>query len=350
MKVLVCLILFLFATQTFSEEIHKPSFSALPYVVYNSTIGIEYGIFGKVVNYLKAHESLTMFLDFTQPGGRSLNLALSMPDIDYRHKKILPLALDATFDDGYAVGERYYGLGSNTPSTNYTKFNTRYSRLYLSLTHAFIANISILTGAYISDNLISNIEQGTNPITQDIINNCRQYYTGNLKLTINNADDVNDPHHGETFTFDYALGVGSPTQFSKYTFDARKYETPLNKDHILAARLALTDIKGTVVPLYEYAYLGGRDTLRGYPINRFRGMSSALVNLEYRFPLFWILSGVTFVEAGKVGNEINGLGFDNWATDIGIGGRVVIEEMIVRGDLGFGAEGLNAYFFYNQAF
>ncbi|MFY0664650.1 MAG: hypothetical protein JXQ97_08490 [Natronospirillum sp.] len=44
--------------------------------------------------------------------------------------------------------------------------------------------------------------------------------------------------------------------------------------------------------------VGGADRLRGYPSERFKGTTLVAGQLEWRYPLFGILDGVTFVEGG----------------------------------------------------
>jgi len=92
--------------------------------------------------------------------------------------------------------------------------------------------------------------------------------------------------------------------------------------------------------------------MRGYTMNRWRDKAVAQVTLEYRLPLYYKwLQTVAFYEAGKVGSSLSRIGTDNWNSDVGAGLRLILgDNFIVRGDFGFGSEGMNAYFFYNQAF
>lgn len=84
-------------------------------------------------------------------------------------------------------------------------------------------------------------------------------------------------------------------------------------------------------------------------MDRFRDESAALLNLEYRFPIYWVFSGALFYEAGQVAPYLTEVG-NNWASDWGAGLRINFGNVIVRGDFGFSHEGTNAYFFYDQAF
>lgn len=325
----------------------------MPYAIYNSTYGIGYGIIGRLKDQLGKNESLTLASTWTENGGNTNHFTFSFPDRDFRRGEAHELAVDLEGVVGTYISERYYGLGNATPGTNYTTFNNQHNRVRLFFSRAYRKNISLATGLILGSNAFSEINQGTNPITRDTRDNCRQYYAGSIGLTIDNRNNKSDPRSGDLVLADFAFGInaaGSPAKYSKLVVDLRRYDTPIDKDQVLASRVMLAQMAGDVIPLYEYVSLGGRDTLRGYSINRFRDKSTAMVNLEYRFPIFWVFSGAVFYEAGKVAPIFTELGLNSWASDFGAGLRVNFGNVIVRGDIGRGTEGINAYFFYDQAF
>jgi len=329
------------------------SIGGMPYVIYNSTYGAEYGLIGRLRNYLGYHESLTLSATLIENGGNINNFVLSFPDQDYRHGQVFDLAVDVEGAVGTYINERYYGLGSNTPGTNYTTFNNGHSRVNIILTRAYQSNFSLAVGLLLAGNSFSNITQGVNPLTQNAQDICSKYYAGSLGLTLDNRDNSMDPHGGNYILTDFDYGItaaGSPVKYAKLTTDLRRYDTPFQKDQVLASRVMLATMTGDVIPIYEYASLGGRDTLRGYAMDRFRDKSAALINLEYRFPIIWVFSAAVFYEAGKVAPLLTDIGFNDWASDYGAGLRINFGNVIVRGDFGRSSEGTNAYFFYNQAF
>ncbi|MFH1577355.1 MAG: BamA/TamA family outer membrane protein [Candidatus Margulisiibacteriota bacterium] len=343
-------VLLSFSTCAWADQ---SSVGGMPYVIYNSTYGLEYGLIGRAKNFLGRHESLTLASTLIENGGNVNNFTLSFPDQDFRHGKVYLLAVDLEGSLGTYISERYYGLGRNTPETNYTTFNNQHSRVSLSLSRAYQHNFVLNTALLIASNSFTNIKQGTNPLTQELQDNCRQYYAGSIGLTLDNRDKSMDPHAGNYVLTDFDFGIaagGSPAKYSKLTVDLRRYDTPLNKDQVLASRVMLAQMTGDVIPVYEYASLGGRDTLRGYSVNRFRDRCSALLNLEYRFPIYWVFSGAVFYETGKVTPLFTDIGLNDWASDLGAGLRINFGNVIVRGDFGRSSEGTNAYFFYDQAF
>ena len=329
------------------------SIGGMPYVIYNSTYGAEYGVIGRIMNYLGYHESLTLAATWIENGGNINNFTLSFPDQDYRHGKVYDLAVDLEGAIGTYISERYYGLGSDTPGTNYTTCDNRHTRIEILFTRASQKNFSLAAGLLLAGNSFSNIKQGSNPLTQNLQEICAQYYAGSVSLNFDNRDKSMDPRAGNYILAGFDFGIAaaeSPAKYAKLTVDLRRYDTPFQKDQVLASRLMLSQMTGDVIPIYEYASLGGRDTLRGYTMERFRDTSAALINLEYRFPLFWVFSGAVFCETGKVGPRLLELGLNDWASDLGAGLRINFGNVIVRGDFGHSREGTNAYFFYDQAF
>ena len=191
---------------------------------------------------------------------------ISFPDEDYRHGKVFGQAVDFEGAIGTYIDERYYGLGSATPGTNYTTFDNRHSRVNIILTRAYQPNFSMAAGLLLAGNSFSNITQGVNPLTQQIQDDCHHYYAGSVGLTIDNRDNSMDPRAGNLFLTEFDFGItagGSPAKYSKLTSDLRLYNTPFNQNQVLASRVMLAQMTGDVIPIYEYASLGGRDTLRG---------------------------------------------------------------------------------------
>ena len=62
------------------------------------------------------------------------------------------------------------------------------------------------------------------------------------------------------------------------------------------------------IPVPELAALGGVEMMRGFREERFRGRSSLLATLDYRFPVWSFFDGEVFFEAG----ELAGPGFQNF--------------------------------------
>jgi hemolysin activation/secretion protein len=92
--------------------------------------------------------------------------------------------------------------------------------------------------------------------------------------------------------------------------------------------------------------LGNKNTLRGYPLNRFKGNSSLAYTLELRtwllkFPQFYGLKfgGQLFTDAGRVFTEVDDANdlFKEYHQTVGLGGAMSVfnPDFILRGEIGF---------------
>ncbi|OGC24891.1 hypothetical protein A2291_01975 [candidate division WOR-1 bacterium RIFOXYB2_FULL_42_35] len=328
--------------------------NGIPYLIYNSTYGAYYGVIGKGKNFFNQDESLTLSAYLISNGGNGAYFVFSLPDSADRHDKMLGLTFDLTGAIGKTVQERYYGLGNSTPATGYTTMDNVHNKLDFQFSRAISPVTQLAADFFVANNNYTNISQGANALTPQITNLASNYLGVSFKLTLDKRDQVLDPHQGIYCSTNIDFGLTN-AQYVKAGFDFRSYHTPIAADQVLATRFMLEQAGGDKIPIYEYPFLGGKDTMRGYTVNRWRDKGLGLVNLEYRLPtpvpFLKGLSTVFFFEAGKVGPNLSSLGFDNWATDAGLGLHLNLGgNVIVRGDFGHGTEGTNAYFFYNQAF
>ncbi len=53
------------------------------------------------------------------------------------------------------------------------------------------------------------------------------------------------------------------------------------------------------IPVPELPLLGGDETMRGFPDEQFRGLSTATATLDYRYPIWSFLNGVVLAEVGN---------------------------------------------------
>ncbi|MBL1213322.1 MAG: outer membrane protein assembly factor BamA [Ignavibacteriae bacterium] len=130
------------------------------------------------------------------------------------------------------------------------------------------------------------------------------------------SDPVFDPDKGSlsSVTLHYSgLGLRSKYHFFRPSIEYRKYIETIDR-LILAFRFKAGTIfsydNDNFIPYEERFYSGGSSSIRGWsraqlgpkdnegqPIG---GKSIFESNIEFRFPLFWIISGVTFLDYGNV--------------------------------------------------
>ncbi len=155
--------------------------------------------------------------------------------------------------------------------------------------------------------------------------------TGDIRSLVfsgiyDSRDNYADPHVGmfTNFSLEHAGWLGGDFNFSKYSFDTRKY-IPMG-EHTLAFRFLGGTSSGDI-PLSDQFYLGGNDTLRGYEQGEFLGNRVCLFQAEYRFPILKskVLQGALFFDAGNASrwDSVEGL-FNNIKSDEGIGVRICV--------------------------
>jgi outer membrane protein assembly factor BamA len=163
-----------------------------------------------------------------------------------------------------------------------------------------------------------------------------------------NRDSEFDPGKGNRIAIEFfgAPSLTSAYSMTAYRIDLRQYARFFNTI-TLAVRLegqhAISD-----VPYWRLPTLGDDYTLRGYPLNRFKGASSIASNLELRTWVFRIpsynikLGGQLFTDLGRVFTEEDDWGdlFNNYKQTYGFGGAMSLfsPDFILRGDIGFSEE------------
>ena len=184
-------------------------------------------------------------------------------------------------------------------------------------------------------------------------------------ITLGVIEDTRDvrvnPRAGTFTSLSYEQAgalLGGGTEFGKLSAEHRRYFAV--GDDVLAMRVMGGTSVGSI-PLFESFSVGGANTLRGYDLDRWRGESLLLANVEYRRPITDSLTAVGFID---VGNAYGGVfetvvpGFSIPAEDqsftphvgVGAGIRVITPIGPIRLDMGFGEEGSQAHFSFGHTF
>jgi hypothetical protein len=175
-----------------------------------------------------------------------------------------------------------------------------------------------------------------------------------------NRDSEFDPGKGNRIALEFfgAPSLTSEYSMAAYRIDLRQYARFFNTI-TLAIRLEGQHAAGDV-PYWRLPTLGDDYTLRGYPLNRFKGASSIASNLELRTWVFRIpsynikLGGQLFTDVGRVFTEEDDWGdlFHNYKQTYGFGGAISLfsPDFILRGDIGFSEEVSRIYIGIGYAF
>ena len=90
--------------------------------------------------------------------------------------------------------------------------------------------------------------------------------------------------------------------------------------------------------------MGGNNSIRGLPQDRYLSTSSILLNEELRFPIWWRFGGILGVDIG------NSETTPEWIFNPVLGLRFNMDNFIVRVDFGFSKESTGFYFNFGHLF
>lgn len=156
---------------------------------------------------------------------------------------------------------------------------------------------------------------------------------------------------------EYAGGfLGGDRNFTKYTGDAMWFYPVVKKEnyeHVVSLRLRAGFANefgdSENVPIYERFFMGGSDTIRGYPYrevgpedsddNPLGGKSFFVANTEYTFPIWKkIIRGALFYDTGNTWEESNDIDFNDLVSGTGVGLRIQSPIGPVNLDYAYGFE------------
>jgi outer membrane protein insertion porin family len=170
-------------------------------------------------------------------------------------------------------------------------------------------------------------------------------------LILDRRDEPLDPTRGSFHQISVETGtryLGSDVQFVKGWLETRWFwKWPAPTVIALAGRLGLAAPYGgtDALAIQDRFFAGGATTIRGFreervgPLdakgNPIGGNATAILNLEWRFPIWRWLGGAVFVDTGAVTPEISGLNFDAFKTGAGGGLRLKTPVGPIRFDVGY---------------
>jgi len=149
-------------------------------------------------------------------------------------------------------------------------------------------------------------------------------------------------------------GETTKNRFIRATFEWNRYQSfRFQKNWVLASRVKLGNIfefgRRSQIPISERFFLGGASTVRGYKEQllgpsiydetrqyprAIGGKLMFLANIELRIPMFWIIWGETFFDAGNVWLENKNFRINEIKTTSGIGLALLTPLGPIRFDYG----------------
>lgn len=325
-------------------KVYPTDYAISPVIGYDPTLGMILG--GAFFKFPLKTPGRYFDAQLQVISGGKINLQSTYTHFDVMRKVNLTVA--GSYSDFF---QYYFGEGNQTDAASYSKLFSNTYRVKPELTLKLRNNYQVsvygdvrgrketkVTDQYGND-LYETFFPNENTVAlgfsfqQDTRDNTFSTRKGTLKQIT--AQYI--PSASNIKGLDDALQVNAEVRHFRYIG---------NSNFVIATRLATGFSQGAPSYLFRYA-LGGPYALRGYYSNRFRGEKYYVGQLETRFPMYKIFSGVAFFDAGDVTDH----DFSKPKYTCGIGLRVALSENIkLRLDYGIAKDQQGVFFTFSEAF
>lgn len=326
-----------------------------PILSYDTDAGTGYGVKAFLLNHAGQQESFDLTLFNSTNGERWYRFVFSLPDIEVRQGTAYPLAVDLTVDYDKWISNSFFGIG------NRSSFSRReiYTREPLEITGVLSRGITASTvlSAGLRFKTVRNSDLPDSSMMRHHPDSRSMSRATMLSLFGEYRFDTRvsyvDPSDGVVLQAEAEVAPdwgSSVIPLHRAGATLQYYATLFYPRTVAAFRLKWQTLDGGAVPVQMLTSIGGNQTLRGSPQDRFLDKTSAVVNAELRFPLLWRFGGVIGFDAGKVWSSPAQMDLVRWASNPVAGLRLVMDTFIVRMDLGMGQETTGFYLNFGHLF
>ena len=335
-------------SQTDSLSKQNNEWEVFPIINYDFDAGFGYG--GKVFlyNFLRGKESFDLTVYNSTKGERWYRLVFSFPDIQRRQGTKYPIAFDLILDYDKWINFKFYSSFKDITTGEVTDRSENYIREPIELTAMFSCGLTNYFIAELGTRFKSiscyNFESGgtLKTVTPSIV----KYFSLIFNLRWDTRINFINPQNGFVIEIDNEIGydiINPPRQnFYKVGIIAQHYFPLIEPNFIWANRIILQTISNVSYQLF--LPLGGNNTVRGLPQDRYLSTSTTLINSEFRFPIWKRLGGTTGLDIG------NSKSTPDWIINPVIGLRFYMDNFVVRFDVGFGSKTTGIYFNFGHIF
>ena len=354
------LIIFCLSAGLYADDTEKPyppapdqvEWEAFPILTYDTDAGFGYGAKGYLRNIFGGNESYDLTLYNSTKGERWYRFQFSYPDYEIRQGTDYGFALDLVADYDKWISYYFYGIG-NSSSYDGRKIYTKEPLLFsLILNRTITPHIIVQAGLNYQTIRFINFPDSSLPAVYSFTEK-----TDQLLFLINAVYDTRNSiinpdsglailagfEHSPMFSF-------TNSSFTSLKLTFQSYNRVIFSRLIFAGRISVQQLIGNNIPVQFLLPLGGNETLRGFPQDRFLDKSSVLINAEFRFPIWRRFGGIAGVDAGRVYAGLDKFSFDSWKISPVAGLRFYLKNFIVRADLGISNETVGFYFNFGHIF
>ena len=336
-------------------KLEKGRLDPFPIATYDSDIGFGYGAKLFLLNQFRAGESFDVTLFNSSKGERWYRFVFSLPDFELRQGRIYPLALDLVIDYDKYIKNNFFGIGNESVYGDRETYTREPLDINLTLSRGFSRRLVGQLGFRYKTVRNFNFAPGSRlRELPPALNAGRVDYTSIFSnWRFDSRDSYINPSSGLVLQGELEWAPRSSlgnVAFVRSAFWVQAYSTLFFPKTVLALRLGAQELFGKDLPAQVLLPLGGSSSLRGSTQDRYLGKSAVLANAELRFPIFWRLSAVVGLDAGKVWQSLAKFDLAAWAVNPTVGLRFVMNTFVVRFDVGFGKECTGVYFNFGHLF
>jgi outer membrane protein assembly factor BamA len=351
-SVVLSTICFNLTAQTDSTE--RAGIELFPILSYDTDAGFGYGAKAFFYDQLNTRESFDIILFNSTKGEQWYKFVFSTPDFESRIGTEFPLALDVSFeyDKWNNYNLYYYGLENEETNPSYQNVEFIDQCVYelietkIFLNHAFQKDLtgwfglkfsSLATYDYRRDSEIASPGEVENKFLEDP---SVKYLSANINAKWDTRNSYIKPSTGFVLEIEleYAPNIfDENSSFFRQAFIVRYFKEIFFKNLILASR-AMEQILIAESGSSQFLAIpvGGSNTLRGVPMDKFKFYSEFLFNNELRFPIWWRFGGIAGLDIGYGSNkDLYPEDTIIWIVNPVVGLRFFMDNFIVRADVGF---------------
>lgn len=214
----------------------------------------------------------------------------------------------------------YYGIGANTPNSNKLIFSS--NRLFFEAFALKKIGFKLFTGPNIKYIDYTKVKPETTTPTYPELVGGSTFGVG-YSILKDTRNSLLTPMNGAYLYFNTSYNIAN-SNYWEIILDVRSYRTWKNK-FTLANRF-LNEFNTGTPPFYDFAYLGGDRTVRGYYYGRYRDNNLSSYQTEFRFPVIGKLGLATFGGLSNIYSSKNSFKIANIKYNYGLGIRFTVDK------------------------